>query len=398
MSVFISYRRDGGKVVAEKIFEKLSEEYNVFLDSESLSSGLFDEAIEEQVQSCIDFVLIVTQTTFDRCVEPDDWILNEVSLALSNDKNIIPIFVGVDKFPENVPVSLQKICRFNGIIWAGNSSIKKLQGFLKSNHRYLLVIDYFNEKPVLTDCSCEQLKYLQQRFNKNGRLPVDIDLKINDVDKMSEQLVRKDVLGSYGSEYAIKFAKQSLLKRFQWYKNTLICAIEFLLQDEMLDACAMRVRKMYIERYGIKNCYYVDDFGIEREYWTAFLWIDIIEEMLKEISLESGRDYYYGNTRKKYTEVDLFVENRRGNEIWHFTSYIEINPESKEYVELSKLFATYSCGDFLDIPVNDLALRIYPDLYFSIGSMKADTDQTKYMRLCEYKGIFNLANYYIGLH
>ena len=47
MSVFISYRRDGGKPVAEAICDALYKEYDVFLDTKSLGSGHFDSAIVE---------------------------------------------------------------------------------------------------------------------------------------------------------------------------------------------------------------------------------------------------------------------------------------------------------------------------------------------------------------
>lgn len=399
MSVFISYRRDGGKATAEKIYNTLSNQYDIFLDKESLNSGVFDQAIESQIQSCIDFVLIVTPKTFDRCDEQNDWILNEGRIALQYGKNIIPVFVGIDRFPDNVPDSLGELCRYNGIVWVSeDASIQKVQSFLKSNRRYTLLIDIQGTNPVLSKESRVELQYLLQRFNRYGRLAVDIDLQIADIDKMANNLIRPDLLNSLGIDSAVHYAKQSVLKRLQWYKKSFICAIEYMLQDELLDIVAMKMRQHYIDVYGVKNCYYTDDQGVEYFYWSAFLWVDVIEEMLKEITLESGRDYYYGNTRDQYRQVDLFVMNRREEEIWSFSSYITINPEDMKYRGLAELFQTYSWGDYLDIPENDLAFRIYPDLYFAIGSMMADSDQSQYEELCKYKGIFNLANYYIGAH
>ena len=40
--VFISYRRSGGEILGRLIFELLKNNYNVFFDHESLSSGRFD--------------------------------------------------------------------------------------------------------------------------------------------------------------------------------------------------------------------------------------------------------------------------------------------------------------------------------------------------------------------
>ena len=43
--VFISYRRDGGEVLGRLLFELLKNEYNVFFDHETLSSGRFDKKL-----------------------------------------------------------------------------------------------------------------------------------------------------------------------------------------------------------------------------------------------------------------------------------------------------------------------------------------------------------------
>ena len=398
MSIFISYRRDGGKETAEKIYKILSVKYNTFLDEESLNSGVFDQAIESQIKECIDFILIVTPTTFDRCNEKNDWILNEGRIALQYSKNIIPVFVETDRFPINIPDSLNELCRYNGIMWKGDDSVQKIESFLKSNRRYTLQIASDGANPILTDDSRDELKNLLQRFNWFGYLPVDIDLKIADIDTMAESFIRADLAQSEGTEFAKHYAKQSILRRFQWYKNTLIHAVEFMIQDELLDVVALKIRQHYVDLYGVDNCYYLDSQGVEHFYWLAFLWIDIIEEMLKEITLESGRDYYYGNNRDKYREVDLFTMNRRGEEIWSFSSFITINPEDEKYKGMDELFKSYSWGDYLDIPTNDLAFLIYPDMYFEIGSMMADSDQSQYEELRKYKGIFNLSYYYIGAH
>ena len=77
MSIFISYRRDGGMPVAESIYQSLCDEDDVFLDIESLQNGYFDSAITERIENCSDFIVIITETIFDRCTEPNDWIFHE---------------------------------------------------------------------------------------------------------------------------------------------------------------------------------------------------------------------------------------------------------------------------------------------------------------------------------
>ena len=101
MSVFISYRRDGGQSVAKKIYDFLSNEYDVFLDTESLNSGYFDTAIISKIESCTDFIVIVTESTFNRCSEPNDWIFHEAQIALRENKIIIPVFIDIKNLSQN---------------------------------------------------------------------------------------------------------------------------------------------------------------------------------------------------------------------------------------------------------------------------------------------------------
>ena len=50
--IFISYRRDGGDVMARLLYEVFSYKgYRVFYDNESLSSGRFDKKISASILS-----------------------------------------------------------------------------------------------------------------------------------------------------------------------------------------------------------------------------------------------------------------------------------------------------------------------------------------------------------
>ena len=58
MSIFISYRREGGKHIADDIYSILCKEYDIFLDTESLKNGYFDTAIVEEIKKCSDFIVL----------------------------------------------------------------------------------------------------------------------------------------------------------------------------------------------------------------------------------------------------------------------------------------------------------------------------------------------------
>ena len=80
--VFISYRRDGGDMTAMYIYQALKERgYNVFYDLEVLRAGKFNEALLQAIDSCKDFVLILSPRALDRCVEEGDWVRQEIAEA-----------------------------------------------------------------------------------------------------------------------------------------------------------------------------------------------------------------------------------------------------------------------------------------------------------------------------
>ena len=283
MTVFISYRRDNGEPVAEKIYQALSKDYDVFLDQESLKSGYFDTAIVKSIETCTDFIMIVTDTIFDRCPEPGDWIAKEVQIALSEHKNIIPVFVGTKGFPKNVPEDVSEICRLNGIFWlTAEESCAKIKSFLHSNKRCVLSVISREDGAKLDDNSREELKELYRKFVKLGREPVEVTIQVEDIEGLSRAWVRKDALEEHGEEFAARLAKQYLFEKIDQRSEALRFAIEFLLQDKMVDSCALRLSRSFESRYGISECVFEDERGAQYFYWTPFLWIDIIEELLKD--------------------------------------------------------------------------------------------------------------------
>ena len=91
--IFISYRRDGGDILAKLLYESLKQQkYSVFFDHESLSSGVFGEQLLETVRNAKDVIVVLSKGCLERCKSNDDWMLKEISEAVKNKKNIIPVF------------------------------------------------------------------------------------------------------------------------------------------------------------------------------------------------------------------------------------------------------------------------------------------------------------------
>lgn len=402
MSVFISYRRDGGQSVAKKIYDFLSNEYDVFLDTESLKSGYFDTAIISKIESCTDFIVIITESTFNRCSEPNDWILHEAQIALRENKIIIPVFIDIKAFPENVPESISEIRRLNGIFWSEKddvASCDKIKSFLHSNRRYILSVSLDDHSICLSTESKKDLKEIYKRFVKNGRLPVDIKIELNDIkiNEISRLLIQNNIIEENDINYVNYIAKQSLSKFYKYKKEAIEVAIQFMLQDDMLDSCAIKLRQDFLSKYDVSNCYYLDENGIESWYWTLFLWIDIIEEMLKEIIFD--RDCIYADSLSDYAEIDCFVETRTGNEIWTFSSFIPHNPSDEKHEKLLEIIRMPGGrADYLDIPLIILTNYVYPDFYYNIGLLKTNHKNQSFDSVNKYKGVFNLWYYRFGMH
>lgn len=120
--IFISYRREGGATTARLICKALEEKkFRCFFDSESLSFGSFADNIKENLRNSPNFILIVTPGSLDRCISKDDWVRQEIAMALDLYKShkiqrIIPIFAnGVTGFPANLPSDISAIAEQNAI-------------------------------------------------------------------------------------------------------------------------------------------------------------------------------------------------------------------------------------------------------------------------------------------
>lgn len=119
--IFISYRREGGYDTAKHLNDLLVRDgYRVSFDIDTLRNGDFDVQLYERIDQCKDFILIVDQHAFDRCLESNsvpknDWLRCELAYALQKNKNIIPIFLsGVKGFPLNLPEDIAKVKVKNG--------------------------------------------------------------------------------------------------------------------------------------------------------------------------------------------------------------------------------------------------------------------------------------------
>lgn len=116
--IFLSYRRSDGSELARYLVEELTKKgFHVFLDSEGLGSGAWDTQLEQRIDECRDFIVVITKAYFDlkRINDPNDVVRKEVARALLNGTNVIPLLASTPPFPDKLPKDIEEIQKRNGV-------------------------------------------------------------------------------------------------------------------------------------------------------------------------------------------------------------------------------------------------------------------------------------------
>ena len=110
--IFISYCRDDGIDYARILLKALQlRGYKVFLDYVVLEDGTFGERIRNAIKSASVFMMVLSPQYLDRCKYEDDWVRQEIMMAIQQKKYIIPInpnksFKG---FPDGIPDDIKRV-------------------------------------------------------------------------------------------------------------------------------------------------------------------------------------------------------------------------------------------------------------------------------------------------
>ena len=135
--VFISYRRDGGELGAQLIYEHLVRlGYSVFYDIETMTAGQFDETLLTRIEEAKDFILILSRGALDRCASEADWVRREIAHALKMHKNVIPVMFRGFAFPEDLPADIAPVRLQHGVVFESmdlfSAKVKKLTALFQS--------------------------------------------------------------------------------------------------------------------------------------------------------------------------------------------------------------------------------------------------------------------------
>jgi hypothetical protein len=119
-TVFISYRRTD-MPWALAVYQHLTmHDYDVFFDYESINSGDFEQIIIGNIKARAHFIVILTPSALDRCMEPNDWLRREIEIAMDYKRNIIPLIMegfdfGNPSVTKNLTGKLATLKKYNGL-------------------------------------------------------------------------------------------------------------------------------------------------------------------------------------------------------------------------------------------------------------------------------------------
>ena len=110
-TVFISYRRTNFWT-ALAVYQSLRiEGYDAFIDYQNIRSGDFEKILIDNIKARAHFLVVLSPSTLERCINPDDWLRREIETALDEKRNIVPLTLDGFDFgnPEVVNVLVGKL-------------------------------------------------------------------------------------------------------------------------------------------------------------------------------------------------------------------------------------------------------------------------------------------------
>lgn len=118
---FISYRRDGGREIAQLLKTTLDKQNGIsaFFDIDNLHFGDFRRQLVLSNVSSHYLILLLSPGALDRCKNKGDWVATEIRLFLKLRKTIIPVIFDGFTFPDDLPEDLKKLKDFEPVPCAG---------------------------------------------------------------------------------------------------------------------------------------------------------------------------------------------------------------------------------------------------------------------------------------
>lgn len=140
---FISYRREGGYLMAQLLKNTLKDEgIYCYLDLEEDRSGDFDERLFKAIRESSSFILILTKETLANCIYEDSWVRKEIVEAVRCDKKIIPVIYHDFSWPKELngqlPAEVLSLETKQGVVFSKEylkSTVEKIAEYINDAER-----------------------------------------------------------------------------------------------------------------------------------------------------------------------------------------------------------------------------------------------------------------------
>ncbi len=308
-TVFISYRRTNIPW-ALAIYQNLTAHgYDVFFDYDSIASGDFEQVILGNIRARAHFLVVLTPSALERCVNTDDWLRREIETALDDKRNIVPIFL-------------------EGFDFGSPSISKYLTGKLETLKKY-------NGQNVPAGFFDEAMGKIREKF-----LTVSLEAVLHPVSATVQKEVKKQQVSANEATQV----KEKELTAQEWaekgYKSTNL--------DEQIHCYteAIRLKPNYVLAYFNRGILRKDNGDLD----------GAIKDYNEAIRIKPDYDYAYNNRGLvRYDRGDL------DGAIKDYTEAIRIKPDYADAYN-NRGVARSAKGD-LDGAIKDYneAIRIKPD-------------------------------------
>jgi hypothetical protein len=185
--IFISYRRNDNPDFTLRLRERLVSEFGegrVFFDQTEIKPGdKFPHRIRDGLLKAKVVLIVIGEywikaksTGLDRLADPEDWVRQEVELALelergSDERKVIPVLARIENMPAKgtVPESIETLCDYNGVRFEGGLTETDAQWEKLLASVRLLLDGEVDQEPTLLPVLCDrdpQWNQIARRLNE----------------------------------------------------------------------------------------------------------------------------------------------------------------------------------------------------------------------------------------
>ena len=192
---FTDKEDDGRHEIVNRISRYLSDKgFRVFWDPSHLDNISSVDTYSSIIRSANNFILLLTDDVFDGCLNPNDFVRNELELAILNNCNIVPVFFSGNEnevFKRELPPSLEYLRNLNGVSFDPTF----IEPFMDRLTKFLIKVDISNAWVFLSHSNkdFDKIIRVRNRLEELDYRPLLFFLKCLDDDKEIFELIKREI-------------------------------------------------------------------------------------------------------------------------------------------------------------------------------------------------------------